>query len=429
MSYKVSPLLYGASENLMNTIRFTVELKEKVEETALRNAVETGMKRYPYLAVRLQKEEEAYVLAENDLPFVISQDGHAVCLASEESNWHLVAFSFEDRNLNIDISHFLVDGTGLVPLVKTITYYYLTNVYGEEGIDSSKIRLAGSEIPSEESGYPFPSSPIPMDQKPFPEKPASKNCLELDPDQYDQGGAYAYHIRLKQKDLMKRAKTIEGSPNSYLAANLYKAFCNLYPDLDKDVVCAVSHQFRKALGNPLSHDSLAKVFYFNYTKRMKDWDIDRLNLATRGAVILGCDESSDLKKINEWVQLDTYLAQMPLERKIQTMHGAISKNIVPDTFSISYTGQIDWAGMEQYIEDVHAYAGEKKRTNSISLQIFTIGEYFSITFLQKGKGDYYVNAFVNSLVSQGIPCEIKGGAYYNLCDFYLKDSFEKQGEK
>lgn len=102
-----------------------MEFTEPVREKALRHAVEAGMKRYPYFAVKIVRCAENWILEENNRPFVISPENKTVCLGSEEANGHLVAFAYEGNAVSIDMSHYIADGTGMTPLFKTIAWYYL----------------------------------------------------------------------------------------------------------------------------------------------------------------------------------------------------------------------------------------------------------------------------------------------------------------
>lgn len=97
MKYQVIPLLYAANEYFKNTIRFAVEFFDDIDLEALRFAVCQVQRRYPYFSVRIEKEGEEFVLAENDQPFVIAAGEKPVCLNSVASNDHLLAFARKRR--------------------------------------------------------------------------------------------------------------------------------------------------------------------------------------------------------------------------------------------------------------------------------------------------------------------------------------------
>jgi hypothetical protein len=57
------------------------------------------------------------------------------------------------------------------------------------------------------------------------------------------------------------------------------------------------------------------------------------------------------------------------------------------------------------------------------IEVMTIGEDFSLTFMQSGKGEKYVNAFMEEIRALGIPVCLVGEERYALCDTAL---FEKE---
>ena len=95
------------------------------------------------------------------------------------------------------------------------------------------------------------------------------------------------------------------------------------------------------------------------------------------------------------------------------------KSILGKTFGISYVGKMDWCGLERYVEDLHAYIGEKDTKNMLLIEVMTVGEDFSLTFMQSGKGEKYLNAFINEIRLQDIPIILVGEERYNLCNTNL----------
>jgi hypothetical protein len=91
-------------------------------------------------------------------------------------------------------------------------------------------------------------------------------------------------------------------------------------------------------------------------------------------------------------------------------------SILGKTFGISYVGKMDWCGLEPYVEDLHAYIGEKHTKNMLIIEVMTVGEDFSLTFMQSGKGEKYLNAFMEEILALGIPVSLAGEERYNLCD-------------
>lgn len=416
--YCVIPLIYAANEQFKNTIRFALEFYEEIDPEALHYAVKQVQKRYPYFSVKIEKEGESFILAENDLPFVITADEKPVCLNSAASNGHLLAFAWKERTIWVDISHFICDGNGLAPLVKTLAYYYVERRYGSDGIDPEGIRLVTDIIEEAEYAYPFPEAPIPNEDA-IPARKKTYDPFIFEDALFDGEGSYAYHLQVRQKDLMAYAKGNDGSPVSFISVMLYKALMNLYPEADKDIVFEIPHEYRKVLGRPLSHDCLARVFFVKLATRDRSKSVEMLNTSVRGQIVLGSDESADIESINGMLQLNAYMQTLPLEGKKQAMRGLVAGSLAENTFGVSYTGNISWGGMEKYIQDLHLYAGENVRSKSLGVELFTLGDNFCICVMQPGKYPVFVQSLIQSFASCGIECRLMSEARFHLADYEI----------
>ena len=418
MLYHVIPLIYAAREQFKNTIRFAVEFYENIDPEALHYAVNQVQRRYPFFSVKIEKAGESFILAENDLPFAITADEKPVCLNSAASNSHLLAFAWKEQTIWVDISHFICDGNGLAPLVKSLIYYYVERRYGSDGIDTSSIRLVTDRIEEEEYAYPFPDAPIPNEDA-FPIKPKEYAPFLFEDAFFDDEGSYAYNLQVPQGELIKYSKSNDGSPVSFVSAMLYKTLMNLFPETEKDIVIEIPHEYRKVLRRPLSHDCLARVFFIKLSLKDINKTLEMINTSIRGQIILGSDESADIDAINGMLQLNAYMQTLPLEGKKQAMRGLVAGSLKQNTFGVSYTGNIGWGGMEKYIRDVHLYAGENDRHKSIGVELFTLGDNFSICVMQPGKNPAFVQELMHSFASCGIDCKLMSEERFQLADYKL----------
>lgn len=266
--------------------------------------------------------------------------------------------------------------------------------------------------------YPFPDAPIP-NEDPLPLKPKKYQPFHFEDALFDDGGSYAYNLQIDQQDLMKYAKNNDGSPVSFVSVMLYKALMDLYPETEKDIVFKVPHEYRKALGRPLSHDCLARVFPVRLRPKDRDKTVEFLNTSARRQIILGSDVSADIEAINGMLQLNAYMRTLPLEGKKQAMLGLVAKSIDKDTFGISYTGNINWGGLEKYIRDVHLYAGENDRHESLGVEMFTLGEVFSLCLMQPGKNPAFVQQLMQTFENYGIGCDMMSEERFYLADYNL----------
>ena len=105
-----------------------------------------------------------------------------------------------------------------------------------------------------------------------------------------------------------------------------------------------------------------------------------------------------------------------LEDKKTAMRRYVSDSIEGKTFGISSVGKMDWCGLDRYVEDIHAYIGEKHTENMLLIEVMTIGEDFTVNLMQSGGGRIYVDAFIEQLRLMDIPVSLVGEESYTLCD-------------
>ena len=115
--------LYSSNRENPNEIRIRIRMRDLIDPDALRHAVDTTMQRYPYFCVELQKKDGQFVFLDNTRPVVITNSLHGVELNAEESNYHMVAFAYQDNWIILDIFHGLTDGTGAYEVIRTLLYY------------------------------------------------------------------------------------------------------------------------------------------------------------------------------------------------------------------------------------------------------------------------------------------------------------------
>ena len=416
MKFKPNPLLYGANEDFFSTFRLAIRMKDTVDYDLLSRSVEKAMMRYPYFCVSPEREEENIVLRYNNRPVPVFSDDRTVTLGSEESRGHLISFGCKDKTIFIDCSHYIADGMGVDPLMKSLLYLYASERYGAEGLEAERIRMPDSEICDGEHAYPFPECPINTeDLYVLPEIP--KEAYGLDSLAFDNEGLYAYHLHVPQKAMMAKASSSDGSPVSFLSVLLYRALHRLDSNIDKPIVAHVQHQYRAVLRAPMSHHSLVNYIPVTMPPRLSKWDVEKQNTVVRGQVILKGGKEADIASINRL--LEAFPRDGSLADKKDAMARYAGESILGKTFGISYVGKMDWCGLERYVDDLHAYIGEKDTKNMLLIEVMTVGADFSLTFMQSGRGEKYLNAFMEELRLLQIPVNLVGEERYTLCNTEL----------
>ena len=418
MNFKPNPLLYGANEDFFSTFRLAIRMNSPVDYELLARSVEKAMVRYPYFCVYPKREGETLVLRYNKRPLPVFPDDRTVTLGSEDSRGHLISFGCKDRTIFIDASHYLADGMGVDPLLKSLLYIYVSERYGTEGLEVERIRMPDSPVCEGEFAYPFPDRMIEAEELDILPK-APEEAYSLDPDAFDKDGLYAYHLHIPQKAMMAKASSSDGSPVSFISVLLYRALHRLDQNIDKPVVAHVQHQYRSTLQTPMSHHSLVNYIPVVLSPRMSGWDVEKQNTVVRGQVILKGGRDADVVAIRHLIE--AFPVDASLADKKEAMARYAEESIHGKTFGISYVGKMDWCGLECYVNDLHAYIGEKHTENMLLIEIMTVGEDFSLTFMQSGRGEKYLNAFLQEIRALDIPVSLVGEEKYALCNTCLPE--------
>ena len=416
MNFKPNPLLYGANDDFFSTFRLAIRMKETVDYGLLSRAVAKVMMHYPYFCVSPEREGENIILRYNKRPLPVFPDARTVTLGSDESEGHLISFGCEDKTIFIDASHYLTDGMGVDPLMKSLLFSYVSECYGTEGLEPDRIKTPDSSIRDEVLAYPFPDRAIePKGPHFLPEVP--EDVYGLDSDAFDKEGLYAYHLHIPQKAMMAKASSSDGSPVSFLSVLLYRALHRLDHNIIKPVVAHVQHQYRATLQISMSHHSLVSYIPVVLTPRLSRCNIEKQNTVVRGQVILKGGNEADIASVNRLIE--AFPNDAPLADKMEAMARYAEKSIRGKTFGISYVGKTDWCGLERYVDDLHAYIGEKHTKNMLLVEVMTVGQDFSLTFMQSGRGERYLNAFIEEIRALDIPVSIVGEERYRLCNTNL----------
>ena len=415
MKFKPNPLLYGATEDFYSSFKLTVTMCDTVDREALSRAVEAAMPRFPYFCVSPEREGDSIVLVSNSRPVPVFADGRCEVLGSDGCNNHLLFFGCEENKIYLNASHYIADGMGIDPLLKTVLYLYVSELYGTDGLRTERICMPDGTVSEDEYAYPFPEIPFETDNS-WPSRKIPEKVYGLDPDAFDGEGMYAYHLHIPQSAMMSKASPSDGSPVSFLTVMMYNAFCSLDASLELPVVTHVQHQYRHALRTPINRHSLVSYIPVTLTPRAKKWSVEQQNTVLRGQIILGSEVSEDLRAVNRILNAIPQGSDISLAEKKKSMQRYVESSIEGKTFGISYVGKMDWCGLDRYVKDIHAYIGEKKTKNMLLIEVMTVGEDFTINLMQSGKGRVYVDAFVEQLRLMDIPVSLIGEERYTLCD-------------
>ena len=422
MTYRVNNLMYAAGPDLMNTFRIRITLTEPVKPKLLRYALRRASRRFPYFCVKLARRGGEYFMEPNALPFTVRPYGKAPVLGTEESNYHLFTFMYKDRDIFLDSVHYITDGNGVFPFLKSILYYYISALHPEAELNAEEFALAEDPVPAEEADdYPYPDEPLSEDPLGNLDRPEEVWKLEDQPGGYESmDGWTSFVYSIDQKDLVVFASGVDGSPATFVASMLYRSISDLYPYKHQTIVCGMQHQFRQALGKPRSHMCHVKIVPMLYPDSLRDNDIEMLNTVGRGILIIRADDSNDVLTVNRHIRNEKLIKDMTLAEKHGHMRREILDGIGENTFEVSYTGRVSWSGLEKYVKSVVPHL-DMTLSGGISAEIFSVGDVFSLNIMQRSGVRDYAYRFEELLDEYGIDFKAERPEHFEICGFELPE--------
>lgn len=396
------PLFYICSEEMPFTFRICFKMTENVSEAALRYAADMTLRRYPHFAMRIVRDGEEYLTEANPLPFVVYRDDKVIYpLGSKEVNGHVIAIGYRDREIDLFASHCVTDGGGIAMLIKTLLYYYLCHYTGTV-LDPTGIELADSPVYPDEVGNPFPEKLI-TDAEPLYVK-KYEDCFRL------RDGGYvtdhkqtAYRFRVPEKAMMTFSFDNDGSPNALLSVLMTRAIREVHPDVHKNVVCAISFNFRAGIGNRHNAGMLSSAIFADYPDSMRNDGVLKMCTCTRGMITLQSQPENVLYYAKQRKALVESLEKLPtLDERCRFIGRRALEDANNNTFSVSYVGKADMGSIAPYIESIYNVTDGSTYENAF-LEVTALNGNFNIALLQGFSSDVYYRALLRQFDICGIP--------------------------
>lgn len=137
-------------QNWSNVFRISATLTEKVDREVLSTALDVTVRRFPSIAVRLQKGLFWYYLEElSEAPSVMDEKSYPLTrMTKKETAKCAFRVIVYNRRIAVEIFHSLTDGTGALIFLKSLVAEYLQQKYGVK-IPAENGVLGRLEEPSE----------------------------------------------------------------------------------------------------------------------------------------------------------------------------------------------------------------------------------------------------------------------------------------
>ena len=407
-------VLYALNWGQPWVIRLRVRMCDLIDAEALRYSVDCTMKRYPYFCVELKKKDE-YYLAENTRPVVACQSMHGVTLNTVESNYHLIAFSFFNNWIILDIAHAITDGSGAYAVIRTLLYYYMSKKYGVE-LQGSGTRLYGEEISSEEWKDPVVSKT----DLPIPTRPVFSNAINVrrSAGLENDRRPTVFSIAISEKEFMRFNIENDGSPATMVSLLLSRSIHRLYPTDENVIRVVMTVNERKALHTPLAHQNLVSSAFLEYKKQMWTWPIAKQATAYRGMVFVQSRDEKVLDEVASQKHFNQLIRSKSTDEErmaVCEMSDKMGSEFV--TAAVSYVGKGNFEEEEKYIRDFHLWTNGKG--DGILIEISAVSGKFIIDFMQPFSNTIFVNGFLKELEENGIVYDLQDVNELELPDIHL----------
>jgi hypothetical protein len=394
--------LYASTEEYRRTVRFMFRLKDKINVASLTYAIKMVQKRYPYYCVELKKDDNGLYFIKNDRDIILADKNKDILLNSEESNYHLISFQYNDDNyIIINLSHALADGVATYSLIRTLLYYYITNAYNVV-LSKENIRLVEDEISEEEFNDPLVTTKKLMTLPKIKLNPALNIIKE---NHLENQEKFIYHLEIVEKELMDYVKSIKATPGTLISLLLSKALKKENANSKNVVRMSICVDLRKLLDTPLAHQSLVSGLVYDYDEKFDNLTIEEEIKKIRETVSDFIKEPKSLFIISSCYY---YLLMLSKEKDINKarMIAAKNKETMGDLVSgvISYVGKANFGDAEKYITD---FRTETDCPSPILVEIAAVNGKFYLDFIQNFKDEKYINAFKKEMDELKIKYEVK----------------------
>lgn len=388
-----------------NVIRIRVRMQDNIEPECLRYAADMITLRYPYFCVELQRNaENEWVYEANERPVIVAHARSSVDLNTRESNNHLLAFSWQDDWIIMDIFHALTDGIGAYALMRTLLNYYCFKRYHVEP-PVNGIRLVGDAISREEWMDPM----LTVQSLPPSAQPALKRALKL-PDETEK---YVYSLTAPEAPFIAFCKSVKGSPATMLALFLSRAIAKLYPESEDAIRVGLLANWRPALQAPLAHQCLFGALLLEYDEDLRTQSLDRQIAAYRAMVSAQTRRAVILKRL----AADRALIEQLLSKDSEDERLILADQAVNGTrdrycASVSYIGKANLMSAEPYIQDFRTWTSTT--TSSALVELSAVNGRMTFDVIQRFSDDALVTALLAEFEGNGLECHLQDVQPLNL---------------
>ena len=229
---------------------YTVEVshREEIDGDLLQRALDSTIRRMPYLSDTLQIDHGAVYYAKNPLPMVAAHVAGPRAIGGSETNYHMLDLTWDGHKTWFSMFHGFCDGQGINAFLESVLYHYYCLKDGVEydpcGIRAEKTQMAEGETfePLSKTYEVSPDFKMPERR----EQPAAYHLPEIVPN--PASDVLEYGFRLPSDAFMRFVKENGTSPSVMIALLVEEAIRQVHPDADAPIQAILPMSIRRMLG-------------------------------------------------------------------------------------------------------------------------------------------------------------------------------------
>ena len=395
-------MMGGFGLGLDYTVRMKLRLADEIDDDMLKKAVEKTQRRFPYLSLRMRKNDQEYYYEENPTPVTVINTDKRISLNSDQTNYHVWAVCYCEDRLYLDIYRGIADGTGMYMVLSTLLYYYCAQRYGVS--DSTGIRTLEDPVLSDESTDPIDS--LPQIDVSAVKRPPVVPAFSLVSDAGLTASEHViYDIEMPEKVFVKFSSAHDASPGTMVSVLFSRAIDVLFPDRDKPLTNSYVVNARPMLGTPLTHHNCVGTVKFEYSDRIKSMPFDRQCTVHRGTTFIQSDADRVRNSLLYTSSMNKSVRMMPgIEAKKQAYAKMLGGGRMLFTYMVSYIGKWKTAQLSPYVKEFWTHV---PNANDLLTEIAAINGRIFLSVHQNFTEDIVIKSFLHQLDENSVPYTMK----------------------
>lgn len=395
------------------TVRMKLRLIDEVDGAILAEAVAKTQRRYPYLSLRMCRNEQEFYYEQNSAPVVLLHTDRSINLNSEQTNYHLWAVCYWEDYLYLDIYHGICDGTGMYMVLTTLLYYYCTERYGVT--ESEGVRIVTDQVLPGESDDP--ADHMPKIDPALLKRPARPDAFSLTADAgMTPSEAMVYDIEMPEEAFMRFSSAHDASPGTMVSILFARAIDTLFPGRTKPLTNSYIINARPMIGAPLTHHNCVQTVFFEYSDRVKALPFDRQCTVHRGTTFVQALPERVAGQLTFSANLYGMVGQMAptAEAKKQAFAQMLAGGRRLFTYMVSYVGQWKTVQLAPYVREFWTHV---PNANELLTEISAINGKIFLSVHQNFREDDVVRSFLRQLEEYGVPYRVSGPVRNDISGF------------